>query len=134
MSLSGSGIPRAEYEALQSSAANALEKIALEELLKQKHEDIRVVELLKLYSDNPQKLAIEALKNIQQGKKKFKLLERLDKFANGKNFWLEKQMDGLCAQGTKVFDFSRILTSIAAMPQDQFLDNFFGAAAVVEAH
>lgn len=50
------------------------------------------------------------------------------------NLYALHKMDGLCKPGTLDINFSVILEEIMAMPQDQFLDNFFGVATAVDVH
>lgn len=114
----------------KDSVVKAFEGKQLKVLLSQKHGDPRVVELLKLYDDKPQKQAIESLKRMQKANYNLDVLRRLDKLATvegrQKTLWLERQIDALCVQGQKTFDFSKILNDLEKMPEDQFLDNFFG--------
>ena len=119
-----------EMVTFKNSVVKTFEDKQLKELLAQKPGDPRIVEILKLYDDKSQKQAIESLKRIQKSNYNLDLLKHLDKFATAegrqKSFWLEKQLDALCVQGQKVFDFAKILNDLVQMPEDQFLDNFFG--------
>ncbi len=123
-------IVRGDLSGFQTRMADTFEKRLLTDLLKQKSTDPREVDLLTLYGENPRQKAISTLSDVHKGQNELVLTKRLERLSTDrtKTGWLETQIDGLCAQGTKVFDFSSILGSIAAMPQDQFLDNFFGTA------